>query len=80
MKIKLLGFEIEIKKKNQLSKMGAEAKKRQSLEKIKSALLRMKEENYKFSEYRLKKISRLSINTIKKYRKEIREIRNTIDY
>ncbi len=80
MKIKLLGFEIVIKKKNSLTKMGAEAKKRQSLEKIKNALLRMKEENYKFSEYRLKKISGLSINTIKKYRKEIREIRNTIDY
>jgi hypothetical protein len=80
MKFKLFGLEIEIKKKNQLSKMGAEAKKRQSLEKIKNALLRMKEENYKFSEYRLKKISGLSINTIKKYRKEIREIRNTIDY
>jgi len=79
MKFKLFGLEIEIKKKNQLSKMGAEAKKRQSLEKIEAGLLAIKNSNYKFSEYRLKKMTGLSINTIKKYRKEIKELRKKIE-
>jgi hypothetical protein len=34
----------------------------------------MKKDNIKFSEYRLQKITGLSINTIKKYRNEIKNI------
>jgi hypothetical protein len=78
MKITLGNIQIEIKKKNALSIQGAQAKKKKSLEKIENGLKTIKEKNYKYSEYRLKKVTGLSINTIKKYRNEIAELRKKL--
>jgi len=81
MKFKLFGKIIEIRAKNkELFEYGAEAKRNKSIEKITKALEIMKNSRYKYSEYRLRKISGLSINTIKKYRKYIKEWREKNNY
>jgi len=81
MKFKIFGKIIEIKtKEKELYEYGAEAKKRKSLKKIEEALEIMKKENIKFSEYKLRKISGLSINTIKKYRPHIKKWREKNNY
>lgn len=81
MKFKIFGKIIEIKAKNkELYEYGAEAKRKKSVEKIENALKIMKNSKYKYSEYRLKKISGLSINTIKKYREHIKKWRENNNY
>ncbi len=81
MKFKIFGKIIEIKaKEKELYEYGAEAKKKQSIKKIEEALEIMKNSKYKYSEYRLKKISGLSINTIKKYRSYIKKWRKNNNY
>ena len=80
MKLNILGNKIIITTGKQLNKLGTEAKRKKTLEKLERALKIMKNSRYKFSEYRLQKISKLSINTIKRYRKEINDIREKIDY
>jgi hypothetical protein len=76
MKIDLFGLKIEINKKNKLSKMGSAAKVEQSKKKIFEAYEEIQNKQLKFSEYRLSKLSGLSINTIKKYRDYIATIRS----
>ncbi len=80
MKLNLFGNKITIISGKQLNKLGVEAKRKKTLQKLKDSLQVMKNSKYKFSEYRLKKISELSINTIKKYRPEIQKIREEINY
>jgi len=80
MKLNILGNKVIITTGKQLNKLGTEAKRKKTLQKLEEALKIMKNSRYKFSEYRLQKISKLSINTIKKYRPEINEIRKKIDY
>jgi hypothetical protein len=80
MKLNLFGNKIVIINGKKLSKSGANAKKQKTIKKLKEALEVMKNSHYKYSEYRLQKISKLSINTIKKYRPEIEKIRKDINY
>ena len=80
MKLKLFGLEIKINEGKKLNQLGVEAKRKKTLEKLKESLEVMKNSHYKYSEYRLQKISKLSINTIKKYRPEIEKIRKDINY
>lgn len=76
MKISLFGVEIEIKKKEEpLYKKGVEAKKKQSWEKIEKALEEIEKKQKSFSEYQIQKLSGVSINTVKKYREEIKKWR-----
>lgn len=70
MKIKLFGFVLSNEKSN-LSKIGASSKVDMTKKKILSALYEIETNKLKYSEYRLQKISGLSINTIKKYREFI---------
>ena len=78
MRLELFGYILEIKKKDEaepeqqeLSERGAQAKRDRSKEKIDEALQEIREKQLKYSEYRVQKISGLSINTIKKYREYI---------
>ncbi len=81
MKFKFFGKIIEIKaKKKELYEYGAEAKRKKSIKKIEKALEIMKNSKYKYSEYKIKKISGLSINTIKKYRSYIKKWRENNNY
>jgi len=80
MKLTFIGKEIIIQEKGKLNKLGVKAKKEKVLKKLKENLEIMKNSNYKYSEYRLQKISKLSINTIKKYRSEIEKIKKEINY
>jgi len=81
MKFKIFGKIIEIKAKNkELYEYGAEAKRNRSIKKISEALEQMKKENLKYSEYKIRKISGLSINTIKKYRQYIEKWREKNNY
>jgi len=75
MKISFFDFEFTIQKKNKLSEKAAQAKKEQAWSKIKKALEAEKKEGKIFSEYKIQKISGVSINTIKKYRKDIKNFR-----
>ena len=81
MRLELFGYILEIKKKDEaeqkqeLSERGAQAKRDRSKEKINEALQEIREKQLKYSEYRLQKISGLSINTIKKYREYIESAR-----
>ena len=77
-KIQILGYEITISKVNELQKMASAAKSNTALKKIEKALISMNENEIKYSEYALQKESRVSINTIKKYRFEIEKIRENI--
>lgn len=67
MKIQIFGFTIT-NEKNNLSSLGAIAKRNKTEETLLKAIDHIKTNNLTFSEYRLKKVSGLSINTIKKYR------------
>lgn len=67
MRIELFGFVLS-NEKSKLSKIGSTSKVSTTKKKILSALQDIETNNLKYSEYRLQKISRLSINTIKKYR------------
>ena len=80
MKLNLFGNKITIISGKKLNKLGTEAKRKKTLQKLEESLKIMKNSRYKFSEYRLQKISKLSINTIKRYRPEINEIRKKINY
>jgi hypothetical protein len=72
MKINLFGFEFTIKKgKNSLAVQGQKALKDKSLEAIHKALDEIENRGLKYSEYRVQKLSGLSINTVKKYREDI---------
>jgi retron-type reverse transcriptase len=72
MKINLFGFEFSLTKtKNNLAKQGQKALKDKSLEAIHKALDDIENRGLKYSEYRVQKLSNLSINTVKKYREEI---------
>ena len=76
MKLSLFGFEVEITKqkdKKRLYELGAGAKRKQSWEKIESALKELQKSQKSMSEYQIQKVSGVSINTVKKYRKEIQE-------
>ena len=77
MKFKIFDYEITISKVNELQKKGSAAKVNKSLEKIKKALSDMDKKQIKYSEYSLQKESGLSINTIKKYRSIIEDLRGT---
>ena len=77
-KIQILGYEITISKVNELQKKASAAKSNTALKKIEKALISMNEKEVKYSEYALQKESRVSINTIKKYRSEIEKIRENI--
>jgi len=76
MKVNLFGLKIEINEKQKLSELGSAAKVEQSKKKIFEAYEEIQKKQLKFSEYRLAKISGLSINTIKKYRDYIDDIRS----
>jgi len=79
MKIKILGYEITLtKERDSLSTQGANAKIEKSLESIKKALDEIENKGLKYSEYRVQKLSGISINTIKKYRTEIDSYRSEI--
>ena len=76
MKLSLFGFEVEITKqkdKKRLYELGAGAKRKQSWDKIESALKELQKSQKSMSEYQIQKVSGVSINTVKKYRKEIQE-------
>ena len=76
MKLSLFGFEVEITKqkdKKCLYELGAGAKRKQSWDKIESALKELQKSQKSMSEYQIQKVSGVSINTVKKYRKEIQE-------
>ena len=79
MKLTLFSYILEIRKKDDtLQKRAVQAKKAQALEKIRNAVYQIEIENIKYSEYRLSKISKCSINTIKKYRSEIEVYRREV--
>ena len=59
--------------------MGAEAKAAQSWQKIRNGLEQIDKQQLDYSEYRLQKLSKVSINTIKKYRKQIAKYRNKLE-
>jgi len=76
MKINLFGYEIQLQKKSEaLSTKGASAKREKSWESIVKALDEIENRGLKYSEYRVKQISGVSINTVKKYREKIEEYR-----
>jgi len=73
----LFGYEFSLhKKKKKLHTMGAEAKTAQAWQKIQDSLEQIEKQQLKYSEYRLQKISGVSINTIKKYRQQIAKYRS----
>ena len=72
----LFGYEFKFHKETRkLHSIGAEAKTNQSWEKIKDGLDQIEARQIKYSEYRLQKVSGVSINTIKKYRYKISQYR-----
>ena len=76
MKFDLFGYTFKVgKQKDELYMLGAEAKKAQVWNKIKEGLDHIIQYQLDYTEYRLQKISGVSINTIKKYRKEIEDYR-----
>ena len=77
MEFSIFGVKISIgdSHKTELSKSGAAAKKATTKQKLKKSLQQMQEQNIKYSEYKLQQISGLSINTIKKYRNYIEELK-----
>ena len=77
-KIQILGYEVTIAKVNELQKKASTAKSSTALKKIEKALISMNENGVKYSEYALQKESGVSINTIKKYRTEIENLKKTI--
>lgn len=76
MKINVFGIEISIgKTKTNLSKIGAKAKTEAVKKRIREALFELHKQGIPYSEYQLQKQSKLSINTIKKYRDYIQKER-----
>lgn len=74
MKIKMFGFEFSIgKEKPKLQELGAKSKTEAVKKRICEALSAMEKQGVSYSEYQLQKQSKLSINTIKKYRDFIKE-------
>jgi len=73
MKFKLFGFTISNEDGNNLARSGAKAKTDTTKTKLVSALQEIENRQLKYSEYRLQKVSGISINTIKKYREFIVE-------
>ena len=76
MKLSIFGFEVEItkqKEKPKLYELGAGAKRKQAWEKIERALQELQKSQKSMSEYQIQKVSGVSINTVKKYRKQIQE-------
>jgi len=75
MKLNIFGLKIEINEKDKLSKSGSAAKVEQTKKKLDEALKEIQDKQLKYSEYRVSKVSGLSINTVKKYRDYIANIR-----
>ena len=73
MKISLFGYEMTVKKSNDLSLRGAAAKRAESWRKIEAALAELQRTGQKMSEYRIQKAAGVSINTVKRYRDKIAE-------
>lgn len=72
MKLKLFGYEFTLKKEqNSFAQQGQKALTDKSLKSIYKALDEIENRGLKYSEYRVQKLSNLSINTVKKYRAEI---------
>lgn len=78
MKLKIFGFTIT-NEENKLALNGARAKTDTTKEKLISALQEIENKQLKYSEYKLQKISGVSINTIKKYREFIEEQRELVN-
>lgn len=77
MKINIFGYEIKIgKQEPKLQELGAKAKTEQSWTKIKEGLDHIDQHQLDYSEYRLQKVTGVSINTIKKYRDKIDQYRS----
>lgn len=78
MKFSLFGYVFSVGSETPgaaLSKQGAAAKRDRSWQKIEAALIEITEKQIKYSEYRVQKISGVSINTVKKYREQIQAYR-----
>ena len=72
----LFGYEFKLhKEKKKLHTIGAEAKVAQSWQKIQEGLEQIDKQQLDYSEYRLQQVSKVSINTIKKYRQQIAKYR-----
>mgnify|MGYP007006691206 CR=1 FL=1 len=80
MKFQIFGFTIsnEDEKKMDLSSTGAIANIDKSKAKISMAIQEIEDKQIKYSEYRLQKITGISLNTIKKYREFIEAERERI--
>lgn len=77
-KLKFFGYKITIEKEGEKQKKATQAKVNATMQKIKQGLETLKKENVKYSEYKLQKITGLSINTIKKYRSYIQDLQKQI--
>ena len=78
MKFTLFGYEFGVEKPTEkLHEQGSKAKREQSWQKISSALDEIESRQLKFSEYRIQQISGVSINTVKKYREQIKAYRDS---
>ena len=76
MKLNIFGYQFSIKRaKNSLAEQGQKALTDKSLNDIYKALDEIENRGLKYSEYRVQKLSNLSINTVKKYRDEIADYR-----
>ena len=73
-KFKLFGYKITIEKEGEKQKKATQAKVNATMQKIRQGLENLQEKNIKYSEYKLQKETKLSINTIKKYRSYISEL------
>lgn len=72
----LFGYEFSLhKEKKKLHAIGAEAKTVQAWQKIQEGLEQIDKQQLDYSEYRLQQVSKVSINTIKKYRHKIAKYR-----
>ena len=79
MQINLFGIEIKIgKPEPKAHEKAAKIKQETALNKIYAAIKEIELKQLKYSEYRLQKISGVSINTIKKYREQIAEYRKQL--
>jgi len=77
-KLRLFGYKITIEKEGEKQKKAVKAKVNATMEKIEQGLKTLQEKNIKYSEYKLQKITGLSINTIKKYRSYIAKLQNNV--
>lgn len=76
MKFDIFGYTFKVgKQKDELYMLGADAKREQVWQKIKNGLDHMNQYQLDYTEYRLQKVSGVSINSIKKYRDRIEEYR-----